>query len=143
MIPATTLDLLIRMGRARGGLAVDELRQVAPVDAMTAEELADVLTRLEEAGISIEIDAALLAPRHRKAAMHEVKLATENSQQGERATAEHIHLSRLASSIKSARENSRQILSQVLMQVRMPATIFIATAVLILFLFAFSVWLFA
>jgi hypothetical protein len=143
MIPATTFDLLIQMGRARGGLEVDELRQVVPIDAMTAEELADVLTRLEEAGISIEIDAALLAPRHRKTAMHEVHLATENSQLGERTTADHTRLSRLASSIKAARENSRPILSQALMYVQMPATVFIITVVLILFLFAFSVWLFA
>ena len=143
MISATTFDLLIRMSRARGGLAIDELRQVVPVDAMTAEELAEVLMRLEEADISIEIDAALLAPRHRKTAVHEVHLATENSQRGERTTADHVRLSRLASSIKSARESSRQILSQALMYVQMPATVFIITAVLILFLFAFSVWLFA
>jgi hypothetical protein len=143
MIPATTFDLLIRMGRARGGLEVDEIRQVLPVDAMTAEELADVLTRLEEAGISIEIDAALLAPRHRKTAMHQSQLATENSQYGEGATADHVHLSRLASSIKAASGNSRPILSHALMYVQMPATIFIITAAVILFLFVLSVWLFA
>jgi hypothetical protein len=131
------------MGRARGGLAIDDLRQVVSVDTMTAEELAGVLTRLEEAGISIEIDAAFLAPHHRKTAMHEGQLAAEDSQHGERTTADHVHLSRLSSSIKSARKNSRPVLSQALTYVQMPATIFIITAVLILFLFAFVVWLFA
>jgi hypothetical protein len=31
-----------------------------PIDTMTIEEVADVVARLEEAGISVEIDAGLL-----------------------------------------------------------------------------------
>jgi hypothetical protein len=40
----------MQLGRRRGGLQIDDIRQALPVDTMTIEELADVVARLEEAG---------------------------------------------------------------------------------------------
>jgi MFS superfamily sulfate permease-like transporter len=66
MISTTAVDRLIQLGRRQGGLEIKDIRQALPIDTMTIEELADVVVRLEEAGISVEIDAALLTPRHQK-----------------------------------------------------------------------------
>jgi Sigma-70 factor, region 1.1 len=66
MISTTAVDRLIQLGRRRGGLQIDDIRQALPVDTMTIEELADVVARLEEAGIAVEIDAGMLTPHHRK-----------------------------------------------------------------------------
>ena len=70
MISTTAIDRLMQLGRRRGGLEIDDIRQALPVDTMTVEELADVVARLEEAGISVEIDTGLLTPHHRKTALH-------------------------------------------------------------------------
>jgi Sigma-70 factor, region 1.1 len=59
MISTTAVDHLMQLGRRRGGLHIDDIRQVLPVDTMTIEELADVVARLEEAGIAFEIDENL------------------------------------------------------------------------------------
>jgi hypothetical protein len=66
MISTTAVDRLMQLGRRRGGLEIDDIRQALPIDTMTIEELADVMARLEKAGISVEIDAGLLSPHHRK-----------------------------------------------------------------------------
>ena len=75
MISTTTVDRLIQLGRRRGGLVIDDIGQALPVNTMSTEELADVLARLEEAGISVEIDPALLTPHHRKVVLDEAKPA--------------------------------------------------------------------
>ena len=98
MISTTTVDRLIQLGRRRGGLVIDDIGQALPVNTMSTEELADVLARLEEAGISVEIDPALLTPHHRKVVLHEVKPAAEVS----RRTATDAGRSGPASSIKNA-----------------------------------------
>jgi len=54
MISTTAIDHLMQLGRRRSGLHIDDIRQVLPVDTMTIEELADVVARLEEAGIEID-----------------------------------------------------------------------------------------
>jgi len=41
MISTTAVDHLMQLGRRRGGLHIDHIRQVLPVDTMTIEELAD------------------------------------------------------------------------------------------------------
>ncbi|BCM84302.1 RNA polymerase sigma factor region1.1 domain-containing protein [Methylobacterium indicum] len=56
----TTLDRLIALGRSRGGLTPDDLRQALPVDRMSAEDIALVLIELEEAGIPVDPDEILL-----------------------------------------------------------------------------------
>ena len=65
VISTTAVEGLMEVGRQRGGLDIDDIRRALPVDAMSIEELADVLARLEEAGISVEIESTLLTPRHR------------------------------------------------------------------------------
>ena len=41
----------MEMGRQQGGLDIDDISRALPVDAMSIEELADVLALLEEAGM--------------------------------------------------------------------------------------------
>jgi hypothetical protein len=55
-----TLDRLIILGRSQGGLGPDDLRRALPVDRMSAEDIAMVLIELEEAGIPVDPDEALL-----------------------------------------------------------------------------------
>jgi hypothetical protein len=142
MISTTAVDRLMQLGRRRGGLEIDDIRQALPIDTMTIEELADVMARLEEAGISVEIDAGLLSPHHRKTALPEVR-PTPEPRCGERATTAHPHLLSLASSIKSAKENSSRTRGSMRPYIQKSATIFILAAALILFLIALGVWRFA
>lgn len=55
-----TLDRLVALGRSQGWLGPDDLRRALPVDRMSAEDIALVLIELEEAGISVDPDEALL-----------------------------------------------------------------------------------
>ena len=143
MIPTTAIDRLMQLGRRRGGLEIDDIRQALPVDTMTVEELADVMARLEEAGISAEIDTGLLTPHHRKMALPKVKFTPEPSRHSERGTAAQARLLSLASSIKAAKENSSRTHRSTRPYVHKSATIFILAAALILFLIALGVWRFA
>jgi Sigma-70 factor, region 1.1 len=140
MISTTAFDRLMQLGLRRGGLEIDDIRQALPVDIMTIKELADVLARLEEAGISVELDPALLTPRHQKMTLHKVKPATEVSRGSERATTAHARLSRLASSIKAVREKSSGTFGPARTHVKMSGTFFVMAAALILFLLALGVW---
>jgi hypothetical protein len=143
MVSGTAFDRLVELGRRRGRLEIDDIRQALPTDTMTTEELAEVLARLEEAGISIALEPALLAPRHRKMPPHELKPAAELSQHSERATIAHTRLSSLASSIKAAGENSDRTQGLARTSVKMPGTIFVVAAALILLILALGVWRFA
>lgn len=58
----TTLDRLVALGKSRGGLTPDDLRRALPVDRMSAEDIALVLIELEEAGVPVDPDEALLTP---------------------------------------------------------------------------------
>jgi hypothetical protein len=122
-------------------LEIDDIRQALPIDTMTIEEIADVVARLEEADISVDIDAGLLTPHHRKMALQEVKPTPEPSQHRERVTAHPRTLS-LASSIKAAKENSSRPRGPTRPYVQKSATIFILAAALILFVIALGVWRF-
>jgi Sigma-70 factor, region 1.1 len=53
---------LIRIGRERGALTIDDLRTALPVELMTPEELADAVMRLEDAGVPVELDEWLARP---------------------------------------------------------------------------------
>ena len=132
------------LGRRRGGLEIDDIRQALPIDTMTAEELAGVLARLEEAGIPVEIDPVMLTPRHRRIILHDVKPATEPSRRSERTTTAHDRLSILASSIKAATENSSRTHGSPRPYVQNSGTIFVVTAAMILILLlALVAWRFA
>ncbi len=142
MISTTLVDHLMETGRQQGGLEIDDIRRALPVDTMSAEELANVLARLEEAGISVEIDSALLTPRHRKMRPHQIKPATGPPLDSGQATTAHDRLTILALSIKTARESSHTgRLAHASLQ--KPATIFVIAAVVILILLALVVWRFA
>lgn len=132
----------MEMGRQRDGLDVDDIRRALPVDAMSIEELADVLARVEEAGISVEIESTLLTPRHRKMMPHDAQPVTKPSGHTERATTGHDRLSILASSIKAVRENSSTPRGPAQPYIKNSGTIFVIAALLILALLTIVVWQF-
>jgi hypothetical protein len=55
-------ERLQELGKQQGGLTPNDLHQVLDVDRLSTDELSDMLVRLEQAGVSVEIDPALLAP---------------------------------------------------------------------------------
>ncbi len=58
------VDRLTRIAGGRGSLSADQLRQAVPVEAMSIEEIASLIAALEERGVSVEVDPALMSPRH-------------------------------------------------------------------------------
>ncbi|MGU3541271.1 RNA polymerase sigma factor region1.1 domain-containing protein, partial [Methylobacterium sp. A54F] len=59
------LDRLIDLGRQRGGLTPEDLREHLPIAALGAEDLALIVLEIEEAGVPVEIEemlAALMRP---------------------------------------------------------------------------------
>jgi Sigma-70 factor, region 1.1 len=142
MISTTAVDHLMQLGRRRGGLHIDDIRQVLPVDTMTIEELADVLARLEEAGIAFEIDAGMLTPHHRKMTLPGVNPMKEPMRHNEPAMTAHVTQLGLASSMKAAAENSHRTREPARTYVKKSGTIFVVAAALILLLLALVVWRF-
>jgi hypothetical protein len=62
---ADIVDRLVALAARRGSLSTDELRQFLPIDAMSVDELASVIGRLEDRGVTVDIDPALLSPSRR------------------------------------------------------------------------------
>jgi hypothetical protein len=60
-----TLDRLIKLGRQRGSVSTEDLREGLPLDVMTVEEISNIIDRLEEADVRVEIDPTLFSPIHR------------------------------------------------------------------------------
>ncbi len=52
---------LLQLGKQQGGLTPHDLQQVLDVELLSTDELSDMLVRLDQAGVSVEIDPALLA----------------------------------------------------------------------------------
>lgn len=73
MVSSPELDRLIEKGRQQGQLDIDDIRQALPIDRMEVGELSEVIARLEETGISVEIDAALLSSRRDGSLPHILK----------------------------------------------------------------------
>jgi hypothetical protein len=142
MISTTELDCLKEISRQRGRLGIADIQQALPVDTMSIEELSDVLAQLEEAGIPVEIDSALLTPHYRRGALHEVKPATEPSRHNKRPTTAQDSSTVLASSIEAARENSSRMPGSARPYVQKSGTIFVIAAALILILLALLAWRF-
>ncbi|HLL58264.1 MAG TPA: RNA polymerase sigma factor region1.1 domain-containing protein [Allosphingosinicella sp.] len=63
------LERLMALGRRRGHLTTGDLESELPVHAMASDEIALVIVHLEEAGIPVEVDAALLTGAPRSAAL--------------------------------------------------------------------------
>jgi len=55
---------LTAIGRRQGRLGLDDVKRVLPVDRMSADELAEAMARLEDAGIEVDLDPDLLRPRY-------------------------------------------------------------------------------
>lgn len=136
-ISTAAFDRLMQLGRS-GGLEIDDIRHALPVDTMTVEELADVLARLEQAGISVEIDPALLTPRHQKRAVNAIKPATDPLPHNETATTAHARLANLASSIKAASENAHR--APTVKYTESSTTIFVIVIALFVFILALWIW---
>jgi Sigma-70 factor, region 1.1 len=138
MISTTAFDRLVQLGRQRG-LKIDDIREVLPIDTMTVEEIADVVVRLEDAGISVDVDAGLLTPHHRTVAVPQAKPTPELALRSEQRTIN----DHLASSIKAARENSHSPREPARPHSQKSGTIFVIAAALILILLALVIWRFA
>ena len=63
-IDDTAVNRFIKIARLKDQVTIDDLRNAFPIETMTSEDVAKILSVLEEASISVEIDPALLAPRH-------------------------------------------------------------------------------
>jgi hypothetical protein len=134
MIPTTAFDSLVQLGRRQGGLTIDDIRQALPIDDMTIEEIADMVARLEEVGIPVEIDAGLLTRPHRKTALPYDKSTPELSRHNDRATNSHTRLLSIASSIKAARDKSYKSSRPAGKFIQRSGTIVVIAAIFILFL---------
>ncbi|CCD98321.1 RNA polymerase sigma factor region1.1 domain-containing protein [Bradyrhizobium sp. STM 3809] len=55
------IQRLVAFGRNRGVVTADDLKAMLPVQDMTAEELAGVMSTLEDAGVPVEIDTRELS----------------------------------------------------------------------------------
>jgi hypothetical protein len=62
MISDNDFDRLIELGRRKGRLDIDDIKEMMPIDTMTTEDLAGLVILLEEHGIAIELDPELLIP---------------------------------------------------------------------------------
>ena len=60
---------LLQLGKQQGGLTPHDLQQVLDLERLSTDELSDMLVRLDQAGVSVEIDPALLAPASGRAGL--------------------------------------------------------------------------
>lgn len=127
----------MKVGQRRGRLEIDDVRQALPVDTMTTTELADALAQLEEAGLSVEIDASLRTSHQGTMSSPQGSPAVVASGRAARAD---DRLSTLASSIKAATTNSNALGGPVLPYAKTSGTIFVVAAALILLLLSLIVW---
>jgi len=58
-----SLGLLAQLGRLRGELSAADLQKHLPIQAMSSDEIARVVTYLENEGIEITLTSELLVPR--------------------------------------------------------------------------------
>jgi hypothetical protein len=64
-INRATLDRLVALGRSRGMLTVQDLKDHLPVEDLSADTIALVVAHLEDAGIAVELDDNLLSGQGR------------------------------------------------------------------------------
>jgi hypothetical protein len=140
MIPATTLKYLMGLGRQRGVLDIDDIRQVLQVDTISMDDLADAVARLEDAGISVEIDPALLARRREGTSPQGSILASVPLQRSEQAAEPDHRLSNLNSSITTARGGLSPSARPTGKHAQGSAVIFLLAAALILLVLVLGVW---
>jgi hypothetical protein len=56
-------ERLLELGKQQGGLTTHDVQQVLDLESMSLNELSDMLIRLEGAGVSVELDPAIVWPR--------------------------------------------------------------------------------
>lgn len=66
MIDEEKIEMLRLRSDRQGAIATGDLREILPVDEMSADELALVVLELEEAGVVIEIDESLMGSSRRR-----------------------------------------------------------------------------
>ncbi|MCB5175122.1 MULTISPECIES: RNA polymerase sigma factor region1.1 domain-containing protein [Microvirga] len=62
-IDRNTLEGLIALGRQRGRLTNQDLQAALPTESMSVEDVALIVVELEEAGVPVDLEDSLLAPR--------------------------------------------------------------------------------
>lgn len=61
MATDTAVDTLVRLGRCKGGVTIEDISRIIPIERMTLQEVGDLVLRVEEAGIPVAIDPVLLS----------------------------------------------------------------------------------
>jgi hypothetical protein len=56
------LRSLVERGRARGSLGAADLREVLPIESLSVEQLAEIISFLQDAGVEVDVDPGLLGP---------------------------------------------------------------------------------
>ena len=138
MIPATALDRLIESGKLAGSLSISDLGRMLPIETMTVNEIAEVVARVEEEGISVVMDAELDAPHHRQTASNDA-IPGQTTLSGAKST-DRARLEALASSIKAKKLQTRAPHDRDIKKSRTP---FIIAAVLILLVLMLVAWAFS
>ena len=135
---AAGLDRLTEIGRQRGRVTIEDIRTIVPLDALSVTELAQILARLEEAGVTIDIDPQLLASDGKMPlpSAHELPLPENKA-----ASAPMDRFEILARSIQAARETSTTLNSPE--AVGGPATGYLWMVVGVVLLLLVAVWLLA
>jgi Sigma-70 factor, region 1.1 len=67
-IDPQAIDRLIALGRRQGFVTTGQIDLEMPVDRMSEVEIAEIVDRLERAGVSVELDEALTMPGGRNGA---------------------------------------------------------------------------
>lgn len=57
-------ERLKTIGQRHGRVTTGDVARILPMDTLSAHDLTAILERLEDDGIEVEVDAALLTPRH-------------------------------------------------------------------------------
>jgi len=131
------LDRLIALGRRRGSLTVDDLDKNLALETLSRSQLADILKAIENAGVSVEIDPALMTERPG----HERRDVVRSSP----ASAEEsipVNREKLASLDSSIRRLKRQAAATShLPHQHRGGTVFLAAAVLTCILLLVALWL--
>lgn len=62
-IDSLAVERLIALGRRQGFVTTDQIDHELPVELLTEVEIAEIVERLERAGIPVELDEAVAVPR--------------------------------------------------------------------------------
>lgn len=130
------LERLIEIGRRRGGLTVDDLQRHLPLEALSPPQLVQILTTIENAGVRVEIDAALTRVHPRSPAVRPTPPGTP----AEGAAQDHRQkIAALGSSIGRGKEQAARA-PQVVHQFR-GGTVFVAMAFALCIMLLVGLWL--